>query len=411
MCGDCRVSDRFSPVIRLISGSLAMVAIVWCWTQFDAVAAFSAQDQAEKAATPTLQEITEVMRARWQRVQSLAVDYSVKSELFVDAKALKKHTGALYVRPPEQYSFAFKGKKRYLYVKWPQIVQLIEPESPEKATLRFGGRTEVAYDGEVIRQKQADMTVGGILKLTTEDREEGMFTDPYMGWIGMSMIGVDEKDSKHQRERLPDAFTTGPYRVLPAREAVDGCDCVVVFCPSREKIWLDPKIGYAPRKWEVIDAQSNLLKERRQYASYEEVVTGVWLPKECWCDWCGPASAPDPYRGQPMYRSVVTVTNLSVNRVPDERFTLQFEPGTFVGDETLVPPKDGKQRIIAYTMPANPGDLDAVVHKAMGGKNDTSSHESKWRGSKFGLIGLVGMTFVLLLLIAARWYRRRRQPS
>jgi hypothetical protein len=153
--------------------------------------------------------------------------------------------------------------------------------------------------------------------------------------------------------------------VQPATEWVEGVRCVVVKNPDREKIWLDPKLGYALRKRDILDPESKRLRWRWLSRGFVEVETGVWLPKECWQEVCGPSAAPAPYAGKPLLRYVYTVTKLNINNVPDSLFEMRIEPGLTVLDATILPPKDGQNQVISYIMPADQKQLDHTIQDAL----------------------------------------------
>ena len=88
--------------------------------------------------------------------------------------------------------------------------------------------------------------------------------------------------AEEQAWRLPGNFARLPHcRVRPNEEQVDGAGCVVLEVPleeGTETIWLDPGLGYSPRKWEV--RVGNRLVWRRTNKDFREFAPGCWLPLE-----------------------------------------------------------------------------------------------------------------------------------
>ena len=53
-----------------------------------------------------------------------------------------------------------------------------------------------------------------------------------------------------------------------------------------DRIWLDPKIGFAPRRWER--RADGILTDVRADSDFEEFAPGCWLPWECTWAHCAP---------------------------------------------------------------------------------------------------------------------------
>jgi hypothetical protein len=118
-------------------------------------------------------------------------------------------------------------------------------------------------------------------------------------------------------------------RVRPAEEAVDGAACVVVEGEHaedvegkrqrvREVIWLDPAVGYAPRKWEARTADRLLW--RRTNADFREFASGCWLPLAGVHMVGTPGWVAADLRDRPALSYHMRLLWARVNDVPDEVF-------------------------------------------------------------------------------------------
>src|SRR5262245_29040139 len=70
-----------------------------------------------------------------------------------------------------------------------------------------------------------------------------------------------------------------------------------------ETLWLDPALGYAPRRWEVRDG--GVLVTRRANRQFEEFAPGCWLPWQAAVETGPPSWVPNKDHDQPVYRVVI----------------------------------------------------------------------------------------------------------
>ncbi len=168
-----------------------------------------------------------------------------------------------------------------------------------------------------------------------------------------------------------------------------------------DKVWLDPKLGYAVRKRETLYSPG-VPAEIRRCMDFEEGPPGFWLPRTIWWERCGPPKAPAPYAGKPLARYVYTVSSLTVNDVPDALFELKIEPGWQVVDTSRLPPIDGVAQPIHYTMPADESDVEEVIATAI---DVLDQENAKQRGARVFRWALVGTPVLLigLLVVSLVW--------
>src|SRR5262249_48282374 len=87
-----------------------------------------------------------------------------------------------------------------------------------------------------------------------------------------------------------------------------------------ETLWLDPAVGYAPRRWDTHN--DGVLLTSRTNADFEEFAPGCWLAWEGTITIGTPSWAPVPYGNQPATREVLRLRRAIVNQ-PNERW---FKP-------------------------------------------------------------------------------------
>ena len=132
---------------------------------------------------------------------------------------------------------------------------------------------------------------------------------------------------------------------------------------------------------------------------------GVWLPRECTSTSYTSQEEPPDRRGIAFQLDRIQVNELHVNDIPDSMFDFEFPAGTLVADA-----KTNK----AYYMPEGIEMLDDAIAKAVpfvDGKvlvepgRVVVPPNRNWR--YWLLLGL--NVAALVTLIAALWYRRKRQ--
>jgi len=126
-----------------------------------------------------------------------------------------------------------------------------------------------------------------------------------------------------QAWQLPGNFARLPdCRVRPNEEQVDGAGCIVLEVPLKEgteTIWLDPGLGYSPRKWEV--RIGNRLVWRRINKDFREFAPGCWLPLEAAASFGPPAWTSLVPTDQSAYTQHMSLRYARVNDVPESIFT------------------------------------------------------------------------------------------
>jgi hypothetical protein len=401
---------------------------------------------------PSLETLTAEMARQQARIGSLRIDFGTRSVGLEDAVALRKYLRIMgYVN--EKTVFAFKGNMRYQHKTGPAFMDDIAPGVEEdwdaiyepregggrgvkkglddqKALLSAprGGRKkpaempllkqipidperEFGFDGDKLRSKNPKGRSGGILPPEQARKDELYFTQEYLSAIGMKLPDPFKTANDRKDERFPDAFARRGFRVGAALERIDGHPCVVVSRDGKETVWIDPAIGYAVRKHSANYPDTDLLREVYHNTDFQEVAPGLWLPRRCAYELCGPPLAPVKYRGKPMLRFIHDVKKFSLNDVPDSLFTLSFEPGMIINDTTGGAPVEGKPPGLTYIMPADLTQLDRVVNEA---RTSLEEAEAKAGNSRLYLgitIAVVGAAIFASAVLRYRGLRPRHQPA
>lgn len=146
-------------------------------------------------------------------------------------------------------------------------------------------------------------------------------------------------------------------------ESSDGSETVQVEIQDFDFIYrfvLDPALNYAVRSFQEMTAGRKLLAVTENSDFQQLGSSPVWLPKACRVDHFSPLQRTEPVYDAPIYSDVITVRVISDEPVPEERFTLQYKPGTWITDQTF----DDSGDTVTYQMPADPSQLDEVIRTA-----------------------------------------------
>ncbi len=316
---------------------------------------------APKPANATLEEVITKLKERTDRYRSLLVEYDMTTEADVDPQLLLAWQLFDFRDYHERHRIAFLGPKRLTEITVPRVSAYVapayavtpDPAAPKDVSQRLAkAQSEAAQarDRGLIHWQLLDYrqssgmrrfvfdskTVDSESVYGDEDRFEGFLgpTD-YLANIGLRPINprppsVDASWrtrngdlAEEQAWQLPGNFARLPHcRVRPNEEQVDGAGCVVLEVPLKEgteTIWLDPGLGYSPRKWEV--RAGNRLVWRRTNKDFREFAPGCWLPLEAAASFGPPAWTSLVPPDQSVYTQRMSLRYARVNDVPDSIFT------------------------------------------------------------------------------------------
>ncbi len=351
----------FRTVFLMLSGILPMTSAAMGQDQPTAV---TVPTPIDAPATLTKDELLEGIKRREGELWALEIEYEVQT----------KGRGI----PWMMYHFAMKGEKRLR-------------DQTEANGIVYGA----AYNDE------NSQTFNRSSKLASVEKQKQTWVDLdfYADAIG---VGVSDDDrargiflSSIVESRTPE------WTVQPTLEVVDGTEChVLVSGLFRNRIWIDPGIGFAVRFQELYQASKEMpkakfpLQARYFYRDFEKVRSGVYLPKKIEIVAYTPATAPESLWNQPTFSQVIDAKKLAIGDDVDDRlFRFDFPPGTTVIDRV----NDRFYRI------GNSGEeLDVLVGE---GLNELEKSRSKTR-----LVLVINGAVLagILAFFAYRWLHRAR---
>ena len=407
-------SGRTNPVLRGVTAALVVLACSLPGT--------SRASGEVASGIPSLEVIRSVMAEQRSKIRSLKVNYAARASALEAPEAIRKYLRVLYL-VDETKTFAFKGEKRYFKVQGPAVVEDIAPGvdvewnavfAPDKEALRANlerqfkdgrpkavkaGRkvqykvssaSEFGFDGEKLRRKSPESNLATVMPPDRARLDSQYFSQDYMNCLGMILPNVLDPSDDRKDQRFPDAFAKPGYEVQPRWDEVDGNRCVVVSYPGRETLWLDPTMNYSVRKHVGNYFRTDVLGVRFTNTDFKEVEPGVWLPRRCRYELCGPPEADSRYRGKPLISYTYDIKELVVNNVPDSLFLLTIDPGMAVIDSTVA---SVGSKAAFYLMPADPSKIDEAISESM---ETQRRAESKARWSR----NLIWVNLAVVALVA-----------
>ena len=315
---------------------------------------------APKPANATLEEVITKLKERTDRYRSLLVEYDTTTEADVDPQLLLAWQLFDFRDYHERHRIAFLGPKRLTEITVPRVSAYVapayavtpDPAAPKDVSQRLAKAQSEAAQArdrglihwQLLSYRQSSgirrfvfdsKTVDSESVYGDEDRFDGFLgpTD-YLANIGLRPINPEASSDPTLRTRngtlaeqqawqLPGNFGRLPRcRVRPNEELVDGAGCVVLEVPLKEgteTIWLDPGLGYSPRKWEA--RAGNRLVWRRTSKDFREFTPGCWLPLEAAASFGPPAWTSLVPPDQSVYTQRMSLRYARVNDVPDSIFT------------------------------------------------------------------------------------------
>lgn len=370
-----------------------------CYTAFVTAAVAISASSAIATEVPSLEEIKDRLRQQRDKIRSLYVETTEEQSSPLSLEELRKLPGheRLIGFMTSKADYAFKGEKRYFRRKRTEIPMGLPPVQPlrpnatpmQKAMHKLWVEQERRY-----KQQQAAHPTPRVTPVS-EDEMKGfngrslwtrraadhkdpdgrIVKDPpivnqwslqrvsriiypptYLKHIGLTVAGADLDGEplqfQHQvrRNLLPDLLELGTYAVQDKIEEVEGAKCVVLRgtvehsstlgdvterYTTLQKLWFDLDRGLALCQRERTKTPGTNVLYRVVNSEFEEVATGVWLPKQTESRVIAPADGedyPEQYRGKQIYSNRARVTKLVINKVPDKVFEPYIQPGDRVHD-------------------------------------------------------------------------------
>ncbi len=328
-----------------------------------------------KSAVLTFDELRAGIRQHYTALWALEVEY----EQFTVGGEI----------PSMNYHFAFKGEKRF-----------------RKQTDVEGRVYGLAYDGGVLQVYQPEFSAAMVV--IRKDKDRFADVDAYVDALGIPISDFDRANASWLPKLMPYALDAPQlqWTVHPTLDVVDGAECHVLVSSDRQRIWVDPAIGFAMRFREQYEPVKNLpehewpLLVRYFYSQFERTAAGVHLPSKNEIVAYHSSSSPRSVWNQPKFYTVHNVRRLAVGReVHDDLFSFELPPGTEVLDEV----RDRFYRVGAFGE-----ELDRLV-----GQGREELAQSRFEGRIWIL--LVNATVVMLLALLCgyrllRSHRRAKAP-
>ena len=183
----------------------------------------------------------------------------------------------------------------------------------------------------------------------------------------------------------------------------------------RHDFYLDPECGYAVRRLEIRD-EANHLVMRSDCTQHEQLASrNIWLPRRCRVEKYTVAEIRDEETlipqtfESPLYVCHFQVKDFDLQPWPYERFELKYTaPGTSINDGTL--PGVNRRNGVAYKIPANPQQLDAVIEAAKARYSERDDAAGQ-RSPTIKTILLILNSVVLLVGLVVYWIVRQRKKA
>jgi serine protease Do len=322
----------------------------------------AAEPKPGKPVTLTVEELKQKLQERRDRFKSLLVDYDRVVEAHIEPLQMVNWYTFADRDSQAQVRVAFQGAKRLTQVLRPEIVMknvpldaiVIDPNTPPEITrvveqmreyaclYKSKGLLDHLYTRDQFMKESRSVFDGSRCFLSAGsgmrpvDPSDFYRQADYLENLGLCPIDPQPgaERAKLQAEYwIPDNF--GAYQechILPNEEAVDGAACVVLEAKRQigpgdkrvvitDKIWFDPKLGYAPRKWE--QRSDGRLLNLRVNRAFDEFAPGCWLPWEATWTVGTPAWVSPEWRDRPGYSHNMRLRKARVNDVSESLFDVK----------------------------------------------------------------------------------------
>lgn len=295
------------------------------------------------AEPPGIDEIKARLARQRGNIESLYVRVRRAITLSADPKSLSLESWRLPLPEhlgTDEVLFALKGRQRYRRLLGLNCRPFESAGSSGKGDHAIPATFDVAraFDGTVLRAREKGFTSPRFQyrSLPPEKAYDSFPPSQYLINVGWAMPDPTARDESRlnlqQMHFLPELLELWPYDVSAKLEDVGGTACVVLEgqmhqrLPGGEggdkknvsdKLWLSSEHGLAIRRRETrVDGQL----VRVVNSDFEEVIPGLWLPKQSRVQTYGPPEAPEQFRERPVLICNITLCFRLVNQVADELF-------------------------------------------------------------------------------------------
>ena len=359
------------------------------------------------------EEIANSYRTKYSAIETVHIEYTETEQRILNSELLWKHWKVSPLLPEENLSTLVIDHEKARFKKimtgkdFDSVLNLVKKKFPERNIDQSTDRTSLIsyqevieqiplaasvtreiislYDGRFLRDNNSGSRLGmanetvlrpvyNIRKPSASQQDSWFHLPNFLDWNFYGITGKELPNSYNlkQRFRLPDVLAKGTWRVVAEREQLDGAACLVIQSSETEKLWLDPKAGFAVRRW----TKDLPYKHDFQYHDFRQVADQFWIPWTIVATEFADDRMPEEYRGKPCRLRQIDLKRFDLNQpVSQEYFQLVPPPGAWVFDSTIkpldsagnafdLPSIDGNQQALDYIQPANSDDTPQVVKQA-----------------------------------------------
>lgn len=180
-------------------------------------------------------------------------------------------------------------------------------------------------------------------------------------------------------------------------ESIDGFSCVVIQNEEKDKIWLDPKLGYACRRREMKDDLGRPVREW-QHSDFKEFVPGLWLPKKQTHIFFFTADSPKLV-GTPRLREKNRLVKASFALLQDTLFDVPIPEENGIVIDTI--------RDVTYELHPHEMSNDELIHRAISKARIIRTANRRWQP---GAIAWGILTLTAGLTLYHHWRGHEKQP-
>lgn len=392
-----------------------------------------------------LATIVDSYRKQAAALKSLAVEYHTTASALSDPREILRYLRMPYL-PDTRHRFVFKGEMRYSTIShanngvYDDLTERTADGVPAKVNVAAGG--EWAANGKAVYMLDGNkpwrnpplgsiaLPPGAGIDLPNKrtDQDGTHFDQTYLRELLRALPDVFGVDQLRYQSSLVGLGERSLLKLKAGREQIDGAECAVVeWLDERlvdpqdaaggklrfqHVIWCDPALSYAIRQHDLFLEGEKKLLRHVTFDDFTEVVSGAWYPRHIVADECAsPGKPPKEAWGKPLIRYDMVVEDIHANDIPDELFTPEVPPGTWISDERYL--KEG--RPVSYIQPADRTQLDGVIKAALESQQTSPRAPAPAEelptippeSSKLPTI-LVANCVVLVGILVVVWIRRRR---
>jgi hypothetical protein len=205
---------------------------------------------------------------------------------------------------------------------------------------------------------------------------------------------------------LFEALADERCRVLPLQEKVGEAWCHVVERPGVDRLWLDPEIGFAPRRRQWYHGHPTIRNIEYTLSDYREAAPKVWIPWRLRRLVVNPTrrASEKPVGIEGEIEAVVV--RAEVNQVPESRFRLAILPGTLIWDGDTGTLRQVPGGLAFLDVVAELAERRAAIY-ARNRSASAGGRGASWRQAVLSVVLPVGLLIAVFAILHARFGKRR----